>query len=216
MAEFIIKYWLEVVFTIIISILSFFVKHYYTLYKETQETKKNEFWSQVKTELKDENKELLAQKEAILNSEDAKLQKAIKEVKDSNENLLKAVLDVQKKQFKTDCKRLLEDNNNISFEEFEDLQDEYFIYKSLGGNGPGHNLFELIKDKYSFQVVQKNQLEQLADWPQLQQIMKNNNTNQRQPIHYIYQPPTPQGPPPIPPQRPSIVPTPQDLDEPKG
>jgi len=35
MIEFITKYWLEVIFGIIVSILSFAVKHYYGLWKET-------------------------------------------------------------------------------------------------------------------------------------------------------------------------------------
>ena len=144
MIDFIAKYWLEVFFGFIIAILSGFVKHYYQLWKKEQESQKNEFWSNTKEELKQYNRELLEQKQSLLSSEDARLQEAIKIVKESNENLLRAVLEVQKKQFKTDCKYFLENANNISFEEFENLQDEYEIYKSLGGNGPGHTLFDLI------------------------------------------------------------------------
>ncbi len=156
MAEFITKYWLEVFFGLIITVLTFCVKHYYSLWKETQETKKNEFWAQVKSELKEENKEMLAQKAELLNSEDLKLQDAIKKVKDSNENLLKAVLEVQQKQFKNDCKFFLESTETITFEQFENLYNEYKIYQSLGGDESGAVLFELVQEKYSSQMMQKD------------------------------------------------------------
>ncbi len=173
MIDFIIKYWLEFFFGLIIACLSFCVKHYYQLWKKEQETQKNEFWDSTKEELKAYNKELLEQKEALLSSEDAKLQEAIKIVKQSNEILLKAVLEVQKKQFKTDCKYFLEEKNTISFEQFENLQDEYEIYKSLGGNGPGHTLFDLVQEKYSFQIGQNNQIKEL------QEQVKNNEYRNR-------------------------------------
>lgn len=162
MIDFIAKYWLEVFFSLIIGILSGFVKHYYQLWKKEQESQKNEFWTNTKEELKQYNRELLEQKQNLLSLEDAKLQEAIKIVKDSNENLLKAVLEVQKKQFKMDCKYFLEEASSISFEEFENLQDEYEIYKSLGGNGPGHTLFELVQEKYSSQTVIKDSVNSLT------------------------------------------------------
>ena len=134
MLDFIFKYWLEVLFGIIIGILSFFLKRYYQLWKKEKE-----------------------------NIEKAKIEESIKEIKDSNAALAKAVLEVQKKQFKTDCKYYLEDKHEISFEQFQNLQDDYEIYKSLGGNGPGHTLFELVKDKYSMQMIQKYQVDLLSE-----------------------------------------------------
>ena len=185
MIDFIAKYWLEVFFSLIIAVLSGFVKHYYQLWKKEQESQKNEFWSNTKEELKQYNRELLEQKQSLLSSEDARLQEAIKIVKESNENLLRAVLEVQKKQFKTDCKYFLENANNISFEEFENLQDEYEIYKSLGGNGPGHTLFDLIQEKYSSQMMQKYQVDLLSENFGLK-AMKN---TQSPPLRAQYIPP---------------------------
>ena len=155
MIDFIAKYWLQTLFGVMVGIFTYFIKHYRTLWKESQENQKNKFWDEVKTELKADNKALLQEKETLLNLEDQKLKDSVTKVTESNDSLLKAVLDVQRKQFKIDCRYLLEKKDDITFEEFEDLQDEYEIYKSLGGNGPGHNLFELVKDKYSFQMIQK-------------------------------------------------------------
>ena len=155
MIDFIAKYWLQTLFGIVVGVFSYFIKHYRSLWKESQENQKNKFWDEVKLELKADSKALLQEKEALLTLEDKKLEEAVTKVTESNNALLKAVLGVQRKQFVTDCRFLLEKNNEITFEEFEDLQEEYEIYKSLGGNGPGHNLFELVKDKYSAQIVNK-------------------------------------------------------------
>ena len=134
MIDFIIKYWLEVLFGIIIGILSYFVKRYYQLWKK--------------------------EKEFI---DKTRINEGIKELKTSIDTLEKAVLEVQKKQFKIDCKFYLEDKHEISFEQFQNLQDEYEIYKSLGGNGPGHTLFELVQEKYSAQMMQKYQVDLLSE-----------------------------------------------------
>ncbi len=158
MIDFIAKYWLQTLFGIVVGVFTYFIKHYRTLWKESQENQKNKFWDEVKVELKADNKALLQEKEALLTLEDKKLEEAVKKVTESNESLLKAVLGVQRKQFITDCRLLLEKKNEITFEEFEDLQGEYEIYKSLGGNGPGHNLFELVKDKYGAQVINKKEI----------------------------------------------------------
>lgn len=134
MIDFIIKYWLEVLFGIIIGVLSYFVKRYYQLWKKEKE-------------FIDKNR----------------IDEGIKELKTSIDTLGKAVLEVQKKQFKIDCKFYLEDKHEISFEQFQNLQDEYEIYKSLGGNGPGHTLFELVQEKYSAQMMQKYQVDLLSE-----------------------------------------------------
>ena len=65
MIEFIIKYWIEFLFGAIIGILSYFVKHYYKLWKSEEENKQSE-----------------------------KFKEGIKEIQRINDTLLKAVLDV--------------------------------------------------------------------------------------------------------------------------
>ncbi len=176
MTDFIIQYWLEFLFGGIIAVLGFFVKHYYQLWKKEKETQKNEFWAQAKQELEEYNRKLLDQKEKILASEDAKLQKAIGQIGDLHENLLHAVLEVQGKQFKTDCKTLLETPNSITFEQFETLTMEHDVYTSLGGNGFGTALFELVKEKYSSQMMQKDLTDNLAG-----QLNNNNQNNNNKP-----------------------------------
>lgn len=144
MIEFIVKYWLEVVFGLAVAVLTYFVKHYHSLWVEAKDNKQKELLDQVKEDLK------------------GYFQETIAKIDSSNRALLKAVFEVQQKQFKSDCKYLLEDTNNITFEQFENLHDEYNIYKSLGGNGSGSTLFDLVQEKYSSQMMQMDQVDLLS------------------------------------------------------
>jgi hypothetical protein len=65
-------------------------------------------------------------------------------------NVLKGgILSIQGRGFKDDCRKLLEDGHVITLNEFEALDAEHNIYKSLGGNSHGDALFDLVKVKYS-------------------------------------------------------------------
>ena len=159
MIDFIIKYWLEIAFGLIVTVLSYFVRRFYKLWKDEKDAQSNSVLNQLKEELKTYNQTMLEQKEALLNAEDIKLQRAIKEVEESNTKLLNAVLEVQKKQFRIDCKQLLESNEYITFEQFENLCAEHSIYQSLGGNGMGDTLFDLVAEKYATQMMAKDSTE---------------------------------------------------------
>ena len=62
------------------------------------------------------------------------------------------VLSIQGKDFKSDCRRLLNEEHRITTEEFEELEDEYEVYTGLGGNGRGAALFDAVKTKYMAQL----------------------------------------------------------------
>lgn len=141
MGEFIAKYWLEVLFGLIVAGLGFFVRHYYSLWKKEQETIQAKMVADIKEEVKNSNQETLA------------------ELRASNLTTRQAILEVQGKQFKADCQRLLEIPNGITFEQFENISLEYKIYKSLGGNGLGEALYNMVQEKYSMQMIQKDQID---------------------------------------------------------
>lgn len=162
MVEFIAKYWLEVIFSLIIGILSYLARYFYKLYRKEQEAQKKELLDSIKEELKNYNEEQLIQQRLVLSSEDDKLQEAIKQVESSNSKLLSAVLEVQGKQFKNDCRQLLESKAGITYEQFDHLHAEFEIYKSLGGNGTGETLFDLVSSKYESQMMQQDQVTLLS------------------------------------------------------
>lgn len=158
MIDFIVKYWLQVLFGLIAAGLGFIAKHYYGLWKKEKENKQNQILDSIKEELKTYNQEIVTQKEALLTSEDVKLQEAIKKVEESNNQLMNVVLGVYNKQFKNDCRYLLENVNNITYEQFVNLQEEYDLYRILSGKEADERLFGLVQEKYSGQMMQQDQV----------------------------------------------------------
>lgn len=49
--------------------------------------------------------------------------------------------------FRAYCKKLLEEDHEITLEEFETCQEEYQAYHELGGNGKGTALYNLVCEK---------------------------------------------------------------------
>ena len=152
MLQFIAQYWLEALFTLALGILGYLAKKFYSLWQYEQQTRKTNAEEALKNELKTYNESLMQEQKTLLDNENLKLQETIEEVKAANKKLLSAVLEVQRKQFKNDCYRLLEDDVVISIDQFENLYNEYEIYKSLGGNGYGSTLFDLVEEKYRNQA----------------------------------------------------------------
>ena len=139
MIDFIVKYWLEFLFSIIAAGLGIFARHYYKLWQESQNLQKEKIRADILKEMQNENQKQFD-----------KLQSAI-------DQLMKFVLTVQGKQFRTDCKDLLTDTRSIiTYDQFDNLHTEYEIYTSLGGNGLGQELFRLVQEKYSNQITGKD------------------------------------------------------------
>lgn len=54
---------------------------------------------------------------------------------------------MQGKNFKSDCRRLLDENHEITLDEWEEIDADHEAYNGLGGNHRGDELFELVKKK---------------------------------------------------------------------
>lgn len=136
MLEFIIKYWVQFLLTSIVGLLGFLCKKFYSLYtkeKDHQKTKEQEEFYQ---SMEDLVKEITEESR----SEDKKLQEQI--------NVMQGgILSIQGKNFKDECRELLRRSTDITLQEFELLQEEYYVYKSLGGNHDGDLLFNMVREK---------------------------------------------------------------------
>ena len=155
MIEFITQYWLEVLFGLITAGFGFFCKRYYNLYKESQKTKKNEFWDEVKQAIMNEHQTLvdtINEREAKLEEEDTNLKESINEINKEVKAVTDGVLSIQGRAFKDECRLLLEDAHHITLAEYEFIAHEYRTYKGLGGNSNGDGLFNLVKLKYENQL----------------------------------------------------------------
>ena len=139
MLEFAIKYWIEFLFTLIVTGGTFVVKRYMSLIKKERQQKEDEFYKKLQNEIISS----LNKTEAT----DKLLEKEINEVSDSLLTLKRGLLSVQGKEFRRYCRKLLEEDHEITLREFEQVSKDHEAYNSLGGNHEGDRLYDLVKKK---------------------------------------------------------------------
>ena len=163
MGEFILKYWVEVLFGIVVTGGGFLLKHHFKLFKESLDHKMEERDDKL---LEKMTKVLTASNKTIQDSIDklrsdtkddidgvyaelVDLKDDIKDIRKDVESIRRGVLDVQGPQFKAKCKEVLQDNHQITVDEWLALKKEYEIYTGMGGNSDGSELYKLVHEKYS-------------------------------------------------------------------
>jgi hypothetical protein len=85
-------------------------------------------------------------------TEDEKLEHYIDAVQAEVGVLKAGLLSVQGKQFKDNCRTLLDSNHKISLDEWEEIDADHDAYNGLGGNHTGDHLYELVKKKAEKQL----------------------------------------------------------------
>lgn len=163
MGEFILKYWVEVLFGIVVTGGGFLLKHHFKLFKESLDHKMEERDDKL---LEKMTKVLTASNKTIQDSIDklrsdtkddidgvyaelVDLKDDIKDIRKDVESIRRGVLDVQGPQFKAKCKEALQDSHQITVDEWLALKKEYKIYTGMGGNSDGSELYKLVHEKYS-------------------------------------------------------------------
>ena len=132
MLEFILKYWIEVLFGAAIAIGGYMVKRTLKSYRQERIEEKKAFLESIK-------KEISAEFERS-NGRETELAGEIKTLK-------AGLLSIQGRAFKNNCKRLLDPDHEISLEEYEEITKDHDAYNSLGGNHNGDELFILVRKK---------------------------------------------------------------------
>ena len=168
MGEFILKYWVEVLFGIIVTVGGFLLKHHFKLLKESLDHKMEERDDKL---LEKMTKVLTVSNKTIQDSIDklrsdtkddidgiyvelVDLKDDIKDVRKDVESIRRGVLDIQGPQFKAKCKEVLQDSHQITVDEWLALKKEYEIYTGIGGNSDGSELYNLVHEKYSKHLEQ--------------------------------------------------------------
>ena len=148
MLEFIAQYWLTFVFGLIASGLGIALKKVWSLYKKERIMKYEE-----------EKKEILEEVETKLEEQNEKLEQTDNEIKeeithlDANLQVLtQGILSTQGHDFRDACRRLLEPGHIISVDEYEQICADHIVYKDLGGNHLGDQLFQSIEKKFNLQT----------------------------------------------------------------
>ncbi len=159
MLDFIVKYWLEVVFGLISAGLAYSYKKLTKLYKDEKERQKQQEKSALITEVKDmmlsckvDLLETIQPHEDELKKEDEKINNEIRHINDTMDVLKGGMLSLQGRDFKEECRRLIEDVDKITTAEYEQLIEDHMVYNSLGGNHTGDSLFAAAKQKYENQL----------------------------------------------------------------
>lgn len=162
MADFIVKYWVEFLFGLVITVGGFLLKHHFKLFKENLATQIKEHDKTVVTEVSklfQKSDELLKQEIQDLRDhtqneidglyhEIDELKTDTKEIRTEIDHLRKGVLDMQGPQFKAKCRELLSDDHQITIDEWVELKNDYEAYTGIGGNSDGCTLFKAVKHKY--------------------------------------------------------------------
>lgn len=148
MFEFIAKYWVEFVFGIIAAWLLGKVKHFQDLEKQQQENIRKALEEKI---IKDVDEKISTLSNAST-SEDKVLHSQLDNLDAKVDNMSKAILSMQGKQFRETCKELLQDNYVISTEEYLECIKDHDAYNGIGGNHQGDLLFKAVCKKYNSQV----------------------------------------------------------------
>lgn len=171
--DFFVKYWIEFLFGIVAAGILAGGRYIWTLFKnrlrdslEEQITSITDViakrMSETDEKLEAKNTSLtqqigalqadmkIMQQEIQTNKNDENLiEKKIDTLEDNLNTLKDGILSLQRKEFKEECRRLLNQEEAITYEQYTILQREHTVYNSLGGNHEGDQLFKLASMRYA-------------------------------------------------------------------
>lgn len=177
---FIQKWWLEFLLGGIGVALTAVARHYFKMAKDAkineENSKKQAFKEELNAEVKSLIKEVRDQVHAEIEQESKQVREEMAEYETNDgeritslekranilEDTLNAVvssldaikeglLAVQGHEFRNKCRKLLS-QDNISLDEYEQLESDHLAYNGLGGNHKGDSLFDQVKTKYYAQL----------------------------------------------------------------
>lgn len=134
--DFIIKYWLEFGFGLIIALGGYFFKKYMKMKEEEQNSERTKFYENFK-------EDMFSRYDAIEKESkdgDQELQKQL-------DALRKGILSMQKKEFIAECQALLAEDHEITLDEYQQCIEDHDAYNGLKGNHNGDSLFALVVQK---------------------------------------------------------------------
>ena len=156
--DFIVKYWVEVLFGLICGGIAFTVRHHVKLIIADKKRHEDDMLKAIDVKF-DEQREGMKQQmsECYANliqvvqeseersmEEDRKIHHEIDIIKDG-------MLSVEGRAFRNECRRLLEEGHIITFNEYEAILAEHVTYNNLGGNHEGDGLFSMVEARYKNQ-----------------------------------------------------------------
>lgn len=140
------KYWLEWLCGLVATGALFFAKHYIKIQRQVNEEKwkdkEKNMCGKIITTLEDRIQGVEDKSAA----EDVIIHNELDEIHSEVDTIESGILSVQGKQFREMCEDLLK-QDYITVEEYEEFEEEYAIYKGLGGNHRGDSLHARVVAK---------------------------------------------------------------------
>lgn len=149
MLEWIAKYWLEVLFGLIVTGMGFGIRKIWKMYKDAQIIRHKEEREEISHEI---DEKIEVQNERMIEA-DKKITDEMHNIENGVEKITKGMLSVQGQTFRATCRKLLEPDHSITIDEYEQIVRDHEAYNSLGGNNIGDNLFKLVETKFSNQTT---------------------------------------------------------------
>lgn len=172
----VLKYWVEFLLASVVGIVGFFGKRYLKLEREERKREQTEFFEKLAKNIQKENTNMISSlsnkytelehevddqyteittevsKAMVAGRDESKaddevLQKQIFNLSNEMKSLKKGLLSIQGKEFRANCRKLLEDGHEITLDEWEEIDADHEAYNGLGGNHKGDQLYGLIKKK---------------------------------------------------------------------
>lgn len=151
----IVKYWVELLLSLVVAGGGFLIKRYFKLEREEQRRTQEKYFNNLTEKIQQENLEVIKSlqaehKEMNKHSDDndEMLENQIHLIEKDLNVLLKGILSIQRKEFLAECCKLLDKDHIITLEEWEELDNDHDTYNGLGGNHKGDELFALAKKKF--------------------------------------------------------------------
>ena len=140
------KYWLEWLCGLVATGALFFAKHYIKIQRQVNEEKwkdkEKNMCGKIITTLEDRIQGV----EDKSATEDVIIHNELNEIHSEVNAIESGILSVQGKQFREMCEDLLK-QDYITVEEYEEFEEEYVVYKGLGGNHRGDSLHARVVAK---------------------------------------------------------------------
>ena len=95
--------------------------------------------------------------QTISDEADKQLQEEMIIIKNGVENLTSGILSIQGKQFREECVAMLDPEHFILVDEYEQFEEDYIAYKTLGGNHNGDALHARVVEKFNAQIANLSQ-----------------------------------------------------------
>lgn len=153
--DFIIKYWLEVLFGLICGALALFVKKSIELYKDVKTNHETSIIETIQDQMDKQYDKTQEQMNQCYSKLDTKITEFIDESREEDKkmnerisNMRGDVLTIEGAYFRAECRKLLKREHIITQEEFNTITLEHDAYNNLGGNHEGDMLFEMVREKH--------------------------------------------------------------------